>query len=89
MKALLSKAIVLACLAVSIDIAHAEGCTGTRSGIGAMIGGALGTLLFPGLGTVGGAALLGGGVCGYDWLKRRLGADGSTTTPAVASSEQR
>ena len=67
MKALRAKALILLLITSVTDVAHAtEGCNYQRSAIGAVIGGLLGTLVFPGVGTAWGVALGAGGTCGID-----------------------
>ena len=69
------KSVVAIALACSANLAHAEAlevCSGLRASIGAVIGGALGTLVFPGIGTVWGAALGAGGTCTAEYATRKL-----------------
>jgi hypothetical protein len=90
MKTALLKIVVLACLACGARsaCAQSEGCTGMRSAIGALIGGAIGSLVLPVIGTAWGAVLAAGGTCGVDavsaWRadKPSSGAAGPTSRPA-------
>ena len=67
MKAFLLKALALLLIGCVTEMAHAaDGCSYKRSAIGAVIGGLLGTLVFPGVGTAWGAALGAGGTCTVD-----------------------
>lgn len=70
MRAALPRVIFALCIALSAGPAHAE-CTPGRSTLGAVIGGAIGTFIFPGVGTAVGAVLLGGGTCAVDWWTAR------------------
>lgn len=70
MKALRAKALVLLLIMSASGVADAaEGCNYQRSAIGAVIGGLIGTLVFPGVGTAWGAALGAGSTCGIDQLR--------------------
>jgi hypothetical protein len=94
MRTICIRVVMLMCFASMAGNAHAEtptGCSMVRSAIGAVIGGVLGTLVFPGLGTGVGVALGGGGTCGYDSVIRHIASAGVAPTtegplqPAFAS----
>jgi hypothetical protein len=74
MRTALLKVAAVIVLTCSANVAHAQSselCSGLRSAVGAVLGGALGTLIFPGVGTVWGAALGGGSACTIDYATRK------------------
>jgi hypothetical protein len=58
-----------ACSASAQNSEAAGGCTAGKSAAGAGIGVLIGTLLLPGIGTVLGGLLGGGGTCAYGFFK--------------------
>jgi len=51
------------------DAGRGNGCSALRSALGGFVGAVAGTLIFPGVGTVAGAAVGAGAMCGYDSAK--------------------